>query len=1250
MKIQIRKILVLSVALIMIIGTVLPVLKMTVHAAATKVMMFEAAETSVSPHASESYDVTYTTADYNSGTGKMVQLKLTSAGENYKSDWNRMNGVAAVFSNFNSECGWGSVNTATYASGVFRFWVKSPVAMRFTVALQENITWDFYLCQVEITSEQIGKFVHIDVPVSSFKKSTNSIYTDSVTETITSGQINNIYVTCLRNNTQWISAGQTLELGSLEFWNSQPPEPDTNEEPPVNEATLVDSTEAISGIYGVKTDSGYENIVYYDVVYQDQAEYDGASDKTAAVYTLTEGGTSVSNPRMQIDIRNNAAGWKSWYIDDYPTGYLRFWIKSDKALGLGITIQETSSVNASADYSLTLEESQLGKFVPVDIPLSEFQSIAVAENSRVNKIWINPQLSDTKLAVGESVMLGRLEYWSGKPPVSDDETPPPPDNPPPDTDDPPILPPQPTQSVLLYSNLADHTDMWSDVWSGNGAPMNMTIEGLSEDNPLRSLYTSVAKFTLKPEMADTYLNSGSDFKYIRIGRLIGTAAANLNDYAQSGTLRLRLAATKDISFSVGVLDVNYIGTFVDKSITSDSGYTVVDIPLSSFAESSADMSAVREVRLRPVAGTTADTNKFLSAGESLYILGLEIWTGTPKDRVGEDPELPEENDKDDKFVVNTDTKGSEKLFETDFITTTAWSDDFNDNKGADRTVSLETANLDSSDPYFKYFHTVLNVSLNAGKEKGYYQKNYPIYFFGSTVYDTIKYERIPIDVSSALKTGTLRFYISVPRDMDINIGVTDSKWNSVMVKRTIKKSTGLTEISIPLSELAAYAKNVDFSKIVQIRMKPIDGANEENGLFLKAGENIVLGPLQIWSKGAANIELPGAYDNLPAQNTEATKKIFETEYLKKNCWSDDWNNGGKRSINVDTVMLDSDDENYYKFKRAAAISLSADKIEDYYKSPYSVAFFGQNGASDILPYIMNGTIRFWVKSTKTLTVDIAVVDSEYHIVKIPIELSKSDQYTEVKIPLKDFYYSTWEKGTVFDWNAFSHIRMYPSSDATAKNGLFLSTGDTITFGYMQLWTGEAPEPSAEEIDVTRTFLDYISGAFIKDYDLSLLEGTELRYFSISDKGELDTLKKLMGDKRKLVCAYGLYVITGGAKNDYSLDKVEIFLPLCDDFDVENVKFAIMNDKYEFIAVDTRIEGDYLVVSTSDFGKLIVYTGEAYTKTLKSALSSKVGVTVKEPIESNGTVLYISLMVTAGAVLVIGGAIITAVILKKKTSK
>ena len=109
-------------------------------------------------------------------------------------------------------------------------------------------------------------------------------------------------------------------------------------------------------------------------------------------------------------------------------------------------------------------------------------------------------------------------------------------------------------------------------------------------------------------------------------------------------------------------------------------------------------------------------------------------------------------------------------------------------------------------------------------------------------------------------------------------------------------------------------------------------ATLNNGKFLKAGETMVLGPLQIWSKGAADIKLPGPFDGLTKTDETESIKLFETEYLNKNYWSDDWNSDRDRSINIDTIMLDEEDENYYKFKRASVISLNSELVDIYYEN------------------------------------------------------------------------------------------------------------------------------------------------------------------------------------------------------------------------------------------------------------------------------------------------------------------------------
>ena len=504
-----------------------------------------------------------------------------------------------------------------------------------------------------------------------------------------------------------------------------------------------------------------------------------------------------------------------------------------------------------------------------------------------------------------------------------------------------------------------------------------------------------------------------------------------------------------------------------------------------------------------------------------------------------------------------------------------------------------------------------------------------------------------MDISEYLGSGTLRFYIQVPRDIEIQIGVTDSKWNSALVTRKISASEQLSEIKISLAEIAASARNVDFSKIVQIRITPVSDATLNNGKFLKAGETMVLGPLQIWSKGAADIKLPGPFDGLTKTDETESIKLFETEYLNKNYWSDDWNSDRDRSINIDTIMLDEEDENYYKFKRASVISLNSELVDIYYENKYPAAFFGLNDPKDLTPYILTGTVRFWVKSSKTMTLDFALTDQKYSVVKISKKIEASEQFVEVQIPLKDFYLAAWESNSVFDWTQFYHFRVYPSSTATKENGEFLLAGDTLTFGYIQVWSKEAPEPSAEAIDLTRIFYDANSGAFIKDYDRSLLEGTELRFYRITDDKELNMLRAEIGSKSELNSAYGLLVITEGKKNDSALSEVDIYIPLTEELGADNIKFAVRNDSGEYTGVSSRKEDSYLVISTKDFGKLLAYSGED----IKSAAVENISESApgKNADKINGAVIWIAV---AAAVIIVGSGCTAVIIYRKKrlTSK
>lgn len=144
----------------------------------------------------------------------------------------------------------------------------------------------------------------------------------------------------------------------------------------------------------------------YAVIYG-KAGYNG-DEQNAAKFTLTEHGMS-SGKNISFTTRNSANNWKTWNFNDYPNAVLRMWLKTEKAMNIGISVQETDTWKSfGVNFSVTFE--QVGEWTAFDIPVSYFFTRGMT--GRFNVMFINP----SGLELGESIYIGNLEYWSAAPP------------------------------------------------------------------------------------------------------------------------------------------------------------------------------------------------------------------------------------------------------------------------------------------------------------------------------------------------------------------------------------------------------------------------------------------------------------------------------------------------------------------------------------------------------------------------------------------------------------------------------------------------------------------------------------------------------------------------------------------------------------------------------------------------------------------------------------------------------------------
>lgn len=141
----------------------------------------------------------------------------------------------------------------------------------------------------------------------------------------------------------------------------------------------------------------------YNITYGN-AYYDG-KEQSAARFELKN---SATQKNISFTTRNAQNDWKTWDFNDYPNAVLRLWLKSEKAITVNISVQQTSPYT-SYTVSVNVSNEDCGRWKAYDFPVSQFFEMGMTE--RFNVMFINP----TDLYGAESIYIGNLEYWSSAP-------------------------------------------------------------------------------------------------------------------------------------------------------------------------------------------------------------------------------------------------------------------------------------------------------------------------------------------------------------------------------------------------------------------------------------------------------------------------------------------------------------------------------------------------------------------------------------------------------------------------------------------------------------------------------------------------------------------------------------------------------------------------------------------------------------------------------------------------------------------
>ena len=649
---------------------------------------FEATSSVLNSGIGGNYTVEYGESEYNGGMNKSADFTVAQAAvdSNASDNWNKMSIFAINYSVNNAENGWKRYNLANCQDGSLRLWIKVPRAAELTIVLQNaNEPYDYYTTNVSVGAEEAGIFTAIEVPYADFHLGSmySAVDLNGAPPLIECGKV---IVTCNyandTANSMWFGTGETLTMGSLEFWDGpiSETEPDEGEEV---YGTLKDKVEAEEGIYGERSGKSGN----FDIVYSHDASYSDSTGMSAAAFTFTAAGAS-GNAGIQINPRGEKAGWKSWYLNE-ENGYFRFWINAPKAVTLTFTVQETKNY-ASYSYKTQLSASDVGRFTAVDIPVSVYSSIIADDSSRVNLFYIFFNDGDVKMNEGDTVVVGRTELWSGRPEGGEE----------PGTGEYTVTTTVNSGSYGtatgggVYADgetahlLADAASGYHfEKWNINGTdyydnPLDYTVTGnatataiFAPDVPAEAeivvsvncvgdpgvmslgngdkayLWKTPEYFTETTKTYSGYVGRFSvaddadlNVFYDDWGKSATSIMYMINDYnsidfnayASSGVIRFWIRAEKEMNFALGIKVNNssYSQYCVERTYPEKyvGKFIPIDIPISELVSMGYKPQSEKIVQfvLRRADSATQESGKYLLKGDELDLGTVELWSSAPE--------------------------------------------------------------------------------------------------------------------------------------------------------------------------------------------------------------------------------------------------------------------------------------------------------------------------------------------------------------------------------------------------------------------------------------------------------------------------------------------------------------------------------------------------------------------------------------------------------------------------------------------
>lgn len=681
---------------------------------------------------------------------------------------------------------------------------------------------------------------------------------------------------------------------------------------------------------------------------------------------------------------------------------------------------------------------------------------------------------------------------------------------------------------------------------------------------------------------------------------------------QNAQMRFWVKSDKDLNLSVLLVDEpskkpsSYQSARASIEVKGSENWQEVRISSQNFNQGDRfDPSCVKYIKILGSGDTSLTTN------EVFYAARLQVYDGyisTAVDKTGGTTKTSSDN-----AVIATFSSFNPKLTEGENIT-------------------AEQIKVDTN----KYFITSVRL---AATDDSTYKVNVKSY------YDTF-------DVSRG-KNGTLRIWVKSDNAVKFDVVLTDRSGKELVLPFSAKSNTQWQELRANIKDVTTG--DFDFANLISVS---VTGT-------LKKGIQFQIGKMELWKQKLNTavesdggtieppLEIPPNWNKLPTYTGVSTK--FASSKVS-DFWINDWNAKRERSILAYNKGIDKKDPDYYRIKSYKEITMVNPDV--YYADP-TYAMFGFNGNVDMSPYLKTGTLRFWVKAPKNMSIQVMIKskgDEGYSESWVTVDLKKAinDEWTEVKIPLKKFYDAAIEMGK--KWNPYSTICIYLSGVNMGNPTTFLNTNETLQITQFEFWTGDALEPPP--YDPTRIFYSMRGEIFVKDINDVLAKTAMLGAYNNTLKTE--QYKKIVEkyfSGAKLIKNYTIELLSADTYN-YKIvkayDKVWVYIPK-GNIEVDRPTVAVYNNTGIYTC-EAYYEDDYIVVITDQFGEFLLLDGGKrndakfdsfadMSEIFKLISGKKENMTVVKE-KTMGSAFVIT-WVVIGCVLLISAVVITLLILKKK---